>query len=105
MRELAADDFHYVLYEDETTGHLYLRAVCNQSAAYFFVDLRLLPEEARVVFSDAEGRTVTAAGRQLLGELADAAQWSQSAFLARREAAWQALGFGGEPAVPRLDVP
>ena len=99
MREIAVDDSHWVLYEDEATAALYLRAVCNQSAAYFVVDVALLPDEIVAVYAN---RTLAASGRALLDRLADRLQFSQARFADERRAAWQALGHAGEPQIPAI---
>lgn len=100
MRELAADSFHWVLWQDETNGALYLEALCNQSAAYFCVEIPLLETEVERLF-DAQ-RELTQRGRKILDRLADAAQVSPSKFHAKRLTAWQAAGFEGPPSVPLL---
>lgn len=100
MRELASDAFHWVLWKDETNGAFFLQAICNQSAAYFFVEFPLLKEEGTVLL-DAQ-HALTSRGRSLLNRLADAAQSSPSRFDAQRRESWRAAGFDEPPSVPPL---
>ena len=101
MREIHSEDSYYALYQDEADGGLYLEAVCNRSAFYFPVSAKLLPSEVAGLLK--EGTTeVTAAGKKRLAGIADSMQWSQEKFSAARRAAWRALGYPDEPAVPPL---
>ncbi len=100
MREIASESSAWVLYEESPGGRCWLRAVCNRSAAYFFVDIALLPTELPVLGRRGADGAPTESGRALLERLSRAAQSSPERFGARRQEAWRALGLDDAPPMP-----
>lgn len=100
MREIASEPSGWVLYEETPGGPCWLRAVCNRSAAYFFVDIALLPAELAALRRSAGDGAPSESGRALLERLSRAAQSSPERFGARRQEAWRALGLDDAPPMP-----